>query len=238
MQSILKSILTMVFLLCATAATAQDGYTFIAQSFDGIGKAYMGREIASVMSHQGAPWLERPGREQQERTDKLIELLDLKPADYVADIGAGSGYFSFRMSKLVSKGFVFAVDVQQEMLSLIKDKIANGEGDNVIPVHSSTASPTLKENTIDLMLLVDAYHEFALPREMGLAMFKALKPGGRIALAEYRAEDPSVPIKELHKMTEAQARMEMAAVGLEWISTDSTSLPWQHLMIFTKPAVQ
>ena len=237
MRLILKSILTVV-LIFAAPASAQDGYTHIAQSFDGIGKAYMGREIASVMSHQGAPWLERPQREQQERTDKLIELLNLKPTDYVADIGAGSGYFSFRIGKLVPNGFVYAVDIQEEMLSIIKDKIATGESDNVIPVHSSTASPTLKENTIDFMLLVDAYHEFSLPREMGLAMFKALKPGGRIALVEYRAEDPTVPIKELHKMTEAQAKMEMAAVGLGWISTDSASLPWQHLMIFAKPAPQ
>ncbi len=238
MRSMLRSLLAVILLTVPGVVAAQDGYKHTAQSFDGIGKSYMGREIASVMSHQGSPWLERPQREQQERTDKLIELLNLKPSDYVADIGAGSGYFSFRMSKLVPRGFIFAVDIQPEMLSLIEDKIANGEGDNVIPVHSSTASPKLKENTIDLMLLVDAYHEFSLPREMGQGMYKALKPGGRIALVEYRAEDASVPIKELHKMTEAQAKLEMAAVGLEWVSTDSTSLPWQHLMIFRKPRTE
>ena len=238
MRSVLCPFFALAFLVFAGTATAQDGYKYIAQSFDGIGKSYMGREIASVMSHQGAPWLERPQREQQERTDKLIELLNLKPTDYVADIGAGSGYFAFRMGKLVPKGFVFAVDIQAEMLGLIEDRIANGEGDNVIPVHSSTASPKLKENTIDLMLLVDAYHEFSLPREMGIGMYRSLKPGGRIVLVEYRAEDPSVPIKTLHKMTEAQAKLEMAAVGFEWVSTDSTSLPWQHLMIFRKPSAK
>ncbi len=238
MHLMLRSIVAAVVLVSAGAAAAQDGYTNIAQSFDGIGKAYMGREIASFMSHEGAPWLERPGREQQERTDKLVELLDIKPTDYVADIGAGSGYFSFRLSKRVPKGYVFAVDIQEEMLALIKDKIATGEGDNVIPVHGSTAGPKLKENTIDLMLLVDAYHEFSLPREMGQAMYKSLKPGGHLALVEYRAEDASVPIKELHKMTEAQAKLEMAAVGLEWVSTDSTSLPWQHLIIFRKPSAE
>ena len=235
MKLILRPLFALVVVIFAGTATAQDGYKYIAQSFDGIGKSYMGREIASVMSHQGAPWLERPQREQQERTDTLIALLNLKPTDYVADIGAGSGYFAFRMGKLVPKGYVFAVDIQTEMLGLIKDRIANGEGNNVIPVHSSTASPKLKENTIDIMLLVDAYHEFSLPKEMGVGMFKSLKPGGRIALVEYRAEDASVPIKTLHKMTETQAKLEMAAVGFEWISTDSTSLPWQHLMIFRKP---
>jgi ubiquinone/menaquinone biosynthesis C-methylase UbiE len=238
MRLMMRSSLALAAVLCASIASAQDGYTNIAQSFEGIGKAYMGREIANFMSHLGAPWLERPQREQQERTDKLVELLDLKPTDYVADIGAGSGYFSFRLSKLVPKGYVFAVDIQPEMLAIIKDRIATGEGDNVVPVHGSTAGPRLKENTIDLMLLVDAYHEFALPREMGLSMFKSLKPGGLIALVEYRAEDSSIPIKELHKMTEAQARKEMSAAGLKWVSTDSTSLPWQHLMIFTKPVVQ
>jgi ubiquinone/menaquinone biosynthesis C-methylase UbiE len=230
--------LILVVGFCSAATAAEDGYTYIAQSFDGIGKAYMGREIASFMSHHGAPWLERPQRERQERTDKLMELLELKPTDYVADIGAGSGYFSFRMSRRVPKGHVFAVDIQLEMLSMIKDRIATGEGDNVTPVHGSTGGLRLKKNTIDFMLLVDAYHEFSLPREMGLSMFRALKPGGRVTLVEYRAEDSSIPIKELHKMTEAQAKLEMAAVGFEWVSTDSTSLPWQHLMIFTKPTIQ
>jgi ubiquinone/menaquinone biosynthesis C-methylase UbiE len=235
MRSALKGVLAAICVMTATVVIAQDGYEFVPKSFDGIGKAYMGREIAQVMSYQGAPWLERPNREQQERTDILVNLLNIKSTDYIADIGAGSGYFSFRMAKLAPKGYVFAVDVQEEMLALIKDKIATGEGDNVIPVHGSTASPKLKESTIDLMLLVDVYHEFSMPREMGLAMLKALKPGGRLALVEYRAEDPTVPIKELHKMTEAQARLEMDAVGFEWVSTDSMSLPWQHLMIFKKP---
>ena len=238
MRLIRRSLIGLAFIFCASAAVAQDGYTHIAQSFEGIGKAYMGREIANFMSHHGAPWLERPQREQQERTGKLIELLELKPTDYVADIGAGSGYFSFRMSKLVPRGHVFAVDIQPEMLAIIEDKIATGEGDNVTPVHGSIARPRLKENTIDVMLLVDAYHEFSLPQEMGLSMFRSLRPGGRLALVEYRAEDSSIPIKELHKMTEAQAKREMAAAGFKWVSTDSTSLPWQHLMIFTKPIVQ
>lgn len=235
MRLIQRSLINLVFVFCASGALAQDGYTHTAQSFEGIGKAYMGREIANFMSHLGAPWLERPQREQEERTDKLIELLNLKPTDYVADIGAGSGYFSFRMSKLVPKGYVFAVDIQKEMLAIIEDKIVTGEGDNVAPVHGSIAHPRLKESTIDVMLLVDAYHEFSLPREMGLAMFRSLKPGGRLVLVEYRAEDPSIPIKELHKMTEVQARLEMTAAGFEWVSTDSTSLPWQHFMIFKKP---
>ncbi len=238
MRKMLWPFLALTLLVSGPVYAADDGYTFTAPSFDGIGKAYMGREIANFMSHEGAPWLERPEREQEERTDKLIELLDLKPTDFVADIGAGSGYFSFRMSKILTRGYVFAVDIQKEMLAIIEDRVAAGEGDNVIPVHGSTARPRLKDNTIDVMLLVDAYHEFSFPKEMGEAMFKSLKPGGRLILVEYKAEDPSVPIKTLHKMTEAQARREMAAVGFEWVSTDSTSLPWQHFMVFTKPPVQ
>ncbi|MEQ9448918.1 MAG: class I SAM-dependent methyltransferase, partial [Rhodospirillaceae bacterium] len=239
MRTTLRIVLTSVLLSIGAVAIAQDNhYKDTPPSLDGIGKSYMGREIAHVMGHQGAAWLERPNREEQERTDTLIGMLDLEPTDRVADIGAGSGYFSFRIAELVPKGYVYAVDVQQEMLDIIKSKIAAGEADNVIPVHGSTAGPRLKENTIDLILLVDAYHEFSLPREMGEGMFKALKPGGRLALVEYRAEDPSVPIKDLHKMTEALAKKEMAAVGFQWVSTDSTCLPWQHFMIFTKPQGQ
>jgi ubiquinone/menaquinone biosynthesis C-methylase UbiE len=214
--------------------TNTNGYTNTALSLDGIGKAYMGREIAAVMGYQGAAWLERSSRVEEEGTDKLLPLLKLKPTDVVADIGAGTGYFSFRISPLVPQGKVYANDIQKEMLDIIAARKAKGEGANVVTVQGGIGDPKLPPNSIDVILMVDVYHEFSFPREMGLAMAKALKPGGRIALVEYRGEDPSVPIKELHKMTEAQAKKEMAAVGLRWVSTDSTSLPWQHLMIFTK----
>jgi SAM-dependent methyltransferase len=217
---------------CIAAAT-DDGYAVTAPSFDGIGKSYMGREIAFVMGHEGAPWLERASRVEEEGTDKLVPLLGLRPADAVADIGAGTGYFSFRMSKAVPNGKVYAEDVQPEMLAFIKQRQARGEGANIVTVLGDITDPKLPPGSIDLILLVDAYHEFSYPREMGQAMVRALKPGGRIALVEYRGEDPAVPIKELHKMTEVQAKKEMAALGLTWQHTDET-LPWQHVMFFTK----
>jgi ubiquinone/menaquinone biosynthesis C-methylase UbiE len=237
MRLFLKAAVTamIVSLASVSGALSQDGYTNTAMSLDGIGKAYMGREIAAVMGYQGAGWLERSTRVQEEGTDKLVPLLNLKPTDVVADIGAGTGYFSFRISPLVPQGKVYANDIQKEMLDIIAARKAKGEGANVITVHGGVDDPKLPANSIDLMVLVDVYHEFSYPREMGQAMVRALKPGGRIALVEYRGEDDTVPIKEVHKMTEAQAKREMAAVGLTWVSTDSKTLPWQHLMIFTKP---
>ena len=203
-------------------------------SRDGIGKRYMGREISHVMGHQGARWLERPERERQERTDLLISELGLRPTDIVADIGAGTGYFVFRISPLVPQGQVLGVDIQQEMLDMMESRAA-GTVDNVSTVLGTITDINVPDNSVDLILLVDAYHEFSHPREMGRSMFRALKPGGRIALVEYRAEDPTVPIKPLHKMSQEQAIREMAALGLRWVAT-SDRLPQQHLMFFAKPA--
>ena len=236
MRAFFKVILAAAVLLAVPLHAAEDknGYANTGLTLDGIGKSYMGREIAQVMGYQGAEWLERPERQREEGTDKLLPLLGLKPTDIVADIGAGSGYFSFRMAKLVPQGKVYAQDIQEEMLALVQQKKGKGEGPNVIPTLGGINDPRLPANAIDLILLVDVYHEFSMPREMGFAMAKALKTGGRIALVEYRGEDDSVPIKDVHKMTEAQARKEMAAVGLRWVSTDSKSLPWQHVMIFEK----
>jgi ubiquinone/menaquinone biosynthesis C-methylase UbiE len=218
--------------LCA-AAFAGDYYVLTAPSHDGIGKSYMGREIAQVMGHEGAQWLERASREQEESTNKLVGLLGLSPTDVVADVGAGTGYFSFRMSKAVTRGRVYAEDIQPEMLAIIKERQKKGEGPNVVTVLGTITDPKLPADSLDLILLVDAYHEFSFPREMGEAMVRALKPSGRIALVEYRGEDSSIPIKDLHKMTEAQARKEMAALGLTWQRTNE-SLPWQHVMLFRK----
>jgi ubiquinone/menaquinone biosynthesis C-methylase UbiE len=204
-------------------------------SRDGTGKFYMGREIAHVMGHQGADWLERPEREREEGTNLLVDNMDLKPADVVADIGAGTGYMSFRMAKKVTEGKVLAVDIQQEMLDLLTAKAKQLGVKNVEPVLGNIDDPKLPANGVDVALFVDAYHEFSHPREMMDAIVRALKPGGRVVLVEYRAEDPNVPIKPLHKMTESQAKREMAAVGLVYLQT-KRMLPWQHLMIFQKPA--
>ncbi len=219
------------------AAYAADVYTSIAPSSDGIGKVYMGREIAQVMGHQGVSWLERSERAEEEGTEVLIKNLALKPTDAVADIGAGTGYFSFRLAAKVPAGKVFAVDIQQEMLDIIEQRKSAGQVKNVVGVLGTERDPKLPENAIDLILMVDAYHEFNFPREMGEAMVRALKPGGRIALVEYRAEDDAVPIKRLHKMTQAQAKKEMTALGLKWVQTKD-ALPWQHLMLFEKPTVK
>lgn len=202
---------------------------------DGIGKFYLGREIAQVMGHQGAAWLERPSRVQEEQPDRVIEGLKLRSTDVVADIGAGTGYFSFRLSAQVPDGKVFAVDVQPEMLDILNFLQQESQIQNVEPVLGSETDPHLPSESIDLALMVDAYHEFAYPQEMMQNIYAALKPGGRVALVEYRGENPLVPIKGLHKMTQRQVRKEMQAIGLVWLETQKF-LPQQHLMIFQKPA--
>lgn len=211
-----------------------DRYTAVRASRDGIGKVYMGREISHVMGHLGAGWLERPTREREERTDLLIESLPLESDDVVADIGAGTGYFSIPIARRVPEGRVLAVDIQQEMLDIIEERKRNGAPANIEPVLGTITDPNLPANAVDLVLLVDAYHEFSHPYEMGSAMAEALKPGGRIILIEYRVEDPTVPIKPLHKMSEAQSIREMEAIGLEHVRTEAF-LPQQHFMVFEKP---
>lgn len=210
-------------------------YTFSPPSRDGIGKVYLGREISQVMGHRGAGWLERSTRVREERTDLLIDALPLEADDVIADIGAGTGFFSFPMARRVPEGRVLAVDIQPEMLRIIEARRARGDGDNVETVQGSITDPGLPEGEVDLILLVDAYHEFSHPAEMGRAMADALAPDGRLVLIEYRAEDPSVMIKSLHKMSEAQARLEMEALGLQWERTE-TFLPQQHFMVFRRPA--
>jgi precorrin-6B methylase 2 len=201
---------------------------------DGIGKFYMGREIAVVMGHQGAGWLERPSRENEERPSQVAIALNLKPTDIVADIGAGTGYLSFLIAPLVPQGKVLAVDIQPEMLDIIDFLKKEKNVANVEPVLGRVSSPNLSDESVDLALMVDAYHEFEYPKEMLAGVVKALKPGGRVVLIEYRGENPFILIKALHKMTQTQVRKEMSAVGLRWLETKSL-LPQQHLMVFEKP---
>lgn len=201
---------------------------------DGIGKFYQGREISHVMGHRGAAWLERSSREREERTDLLIDALPLEPDHVVADVGAGTGYFSFPMAERVPDGRVLAVDIQPEMLALIEERRDSLGVTNVETVLGRIDDPALPTGEVDLILIVDAWHEFSHPHEMGLGMALALKPGGKLVLIEYRMEDPSVPIKRLHKMSEAQARKEMDGLGLRWVRTESF-LPQQHFMVFEKP---
>lgn len=216
-----------------TQADSARYYRYRNAAYDGTGKVYLGREISQVMGHLGAEWLERPEREQEERTDLLLDALDLKPTDIVADIGAGTGYFTFRIAPKVPQGKVVAVDIQQEMIDFLNQNKQKNKAPNVEAVLGTITNPKLASNSIDMALLVDAYHEFSHPREMMEAIVKALKPAGRVVLVEYRAEDPKVPIKEHHKLSVAQATREMKAVGLRLLRNDKR-LPQQHVMIFTK----
>lgn len=201
---------------------------------DGIGKFYMGREIAQVMGHLGAGWLERPEREKEEAPKKLLKALKLKSGDYVADVGAGTGYYTFPMAEQVGKeGKVFAVDIQPEMLAYIRQKMRTLKVNNVVPVKGTITDPKLPKNSIDMILLVDVYHEFSHPYEMVEAMTASLKVGGRLIFVEYRAEDLSVPIKPLHKMTEKQVIKEMVPHPLKHVETIG-DLPWQHILVFEK----
>ena len=199
----------------------------------GIGKFYMGREISFVMGHQAAGWLNRPGRIREEMPDEVVANMGLEPDHVVADIGAGSGYFSFRIAKLVPEGRVMAVDIQPEMLEIIETRKAEEGVSNIEGVKGEVDDPNLAPNSIDAAIMVDAYHEFSHPFEMINGLYEALRPGGRIFLLEYRGEDASVPIRPLHKMTQEQVRKEMAVFGLEWSET-LDFLPWQHMMVFTK----
>lgn len=200
----------------------------------GTGKFYQGREIAHVMGYAGANWLERPERVAEEQPDQVVEQMKLKPTDIVADVGAGTGYFAFRISRVVTKGKVFAVDIQREMLDVIEERKAKLKADNVIAVRSAEQDVKLPENSVNVVLMVDVYHEFAFPYEMMQSIIKALKPGGRVVQIEYRGEDPEVPIKRTHKMTVQQARKEMEFVGLRWQETKAF-LPQQHFLVFEKP---
>src|SRR5437867_958201 len=201
---------------------------------NGIGKFYMGREIAHVMGHQAADWLERPEREKEERPSLAIEALKLQPGQAVADIGAGTGYYTWRMAKLVGdKGVVYAVDIQPEMLELLTNKMAELNVRNVKPVLGTIKDPNLPRGGVDRVLMVDVYHEFDYPYEMAEAICRALKPGGRVVFVEFRGEDPDVPIKRVHKMTEAQVRKEMSVLPLEWVETNEV-LPRQHIIVFKR----
>ena len=211
-------------------------YTTGRASPDGIGKRYLGREIAHVMGWQGAAWLERQERQQEERTDLLLAALDLEPGMVVADIGAGTGYLSRKMARVVAPaGKVLAVDVQPQMLALLRDTARQQGLRNIEPSLGTETDVGLAPDTVDLAVLVDVYHELAYPYEVLASIVRALKPDGRVAFVEYRAEDPNVPIKTLHKMSEAQVRREAERQPLEWVRTVE-SLPWQHVVVFRKMA--
>jgi ubiquinone/menaquinone biosynthesis C-methylase UbiE len=217
-----------------TGTASADVYQTGRASRDGIGKFYMGREISHVMGHQGAGWLERPDREREERTDLLISNLPIDSNSVVADVGSGTGYFSLPMAAIAKNGTVYAADLQPEMLEIVSSRALSMGLSNIVAVQATETDPMLPANSVDMVLLVDAYHEFNQPFEVMSAIYSSLKPGGQVVLIEYRAEDPRVPIKPLHKMSQEQAILELSKVGLEWQETLDI-LPQQHFMIFTKP---
>ena len=233
---------------CADGVTAKDGkqrknprYSFQADHDpNGIGKFYLGREIAHVMGYgpggSGARWLERTSREREEKLSLMVKSLKLRPGDVIADIGAGSGVISVLMAEQVGpQGMILAVDVQQKMLDRLAARCKKLGVTNVKPIKGTVKSPKLKPNSIDLALFVDVYHEFKFPYEMMLEISKALKPGGRAVFVEYRMEDETVPIKLVHKMTQAQVRKEIGQLefALKWKKTIGV-LPWQHIIIFER----
>jgi len=237
-----KPAVVLLLLLHALALPAAAGepatsrYTAVPASPDGIGKVYLGREIAKVMSFHGADWLERPERIEEERPDLLLSALDLKAGMTVADIGAGTGYYSWRMAQRVGgRGTVYAVDIQPEMIKLLEQQMSKGGAANVKAVLGTLTDPGLPPASIDLALMVDVYHELEYPHEMLAAIVRALKPGGRLVLVEFRGGDAAVPIKPLHTMTEAQVRKEVAVHALPWVET-ARNLPWQNAVVFRKPS--
>ncbi len=234
------------FVLCLVLALASGTPPVTAQEFagryrtvpaevDGIGKVYLGRHIAGVMGWQGAAWLERDEREREERSDLLLPMLKLKPGAVVADVGAGTGYYSRRLANLVGpRGRVYAVDVQPEMVAMLRSLARKRGLGQLTPVLGAVDDVKLPAASLDMAIMVDVYHELEFPYEVLASIVRALRPGGEVVFVEYRAEDARVPIKALHKMSEAQVRREAEAQALVWDRTEN-ALPWQHVVFFRKP---
>jgi len=238
-RSVSAAVLAVLLLCTATLVLADSGkpgerYSRVPAGADGIGKRYMGRDIAGVMGWQGAAWLEREEREREERTDLLVTALQLKPGMVVADIGAGTGYLARRMAPAVMPGGkVLAVDVQPEMVAMLQSTVRQSGLTQIQPLLGAEDDVRLPPSSVDLAIMVDVYHELAFPYEVLGSIVRALKPGAQLVFVEYRAEDPQVPIKALHKMSEVQIKREAAAHALVWDRTVGT-LPWQHLVVFRK----
>lgn len=201
-------------------------------------KEYKGREIAQTMHYLGAPWLTRESREREEDCKTMLAALNVKPGDVVCDLGCGNGFYTLKLAQLVGeKGRVLAVDIQREMLGLLKDRAAEEKITNIEPLLGTLIDPKLPAANVDLVLLVDVYHEFSHPEQMLAAIRKSLKPTGRVALVEFRAEDPNVPIKPLHKMSKSQIMKEFPPNGFKLVE-EFDKLPWQHLMFFQRDTTE
>jgi ubiquinone/menaquinone biosynthesis C-methylase UbiE len=225
--------LLVVLTVTLCAAVADPSYTTGPKTRDGLGKYYFGREIAHYMTHEGAPWLDRPERDQEERPDLVMAALALRPGEVAADVGCGTGYFTWRMAQAVGEtGRIYGVEIQPEMLDRLGVAMKQRGIGNVAGILGAPDDPRLPA-PVDLVLMVDVYHELSHPAEMMAAICRQMKPGGRMVFVEYRGEDPAVPIKPLHKMTVAQLKKELAALPLDHVATIET-LPRQHVLIFRK----
>jgi SAM-dependent methyltransferase len=238
MKNILLSIIFITYFLTTYKSIAQQNnldlkYTYKRGDFNGIGKWYLGREIAYVMGYQGINWLERSEREKEENVSRLIKNMGININDIIADVGAGSGYHAFKMAPLAEKGLIYAVDIQPEMLDVIEKKKRSTKILNIETILGSEKSINLPKNSVDKILMIDVYHEFSYPIEMIESIKNALNPEGQLFLIEYRGEDSAVPIKKIHKMTEKQSVLEMEAAGLK-LKGNIDNLPWQHCMVFEK----
>lgn len=200
---------------------------------DGIGKWYMGREIAHTMCTAHAGWLDRPEREWEEQPRRMVQRMGIAPTDIVADIGCGTGHHTLLMAEYATKGKVYAVDIQPGMLDSVFTRSMALGLDNVEVMLGTEQDPRLAKDRLDKVLMVDVYHEFAFPREMMTAIVASMRPGARLFLVEFRGEDDRVPIKALHRMHRAQAVREMEAAGLEF-DRSWNGLPWQHFLVFRK----
>lgn len=191
-----------------------------------------GRQIAPVMSYEGAEWLDRPEREIEERPSLAIAALDIRPGQVVADVGAGSGYYTERLARQVGPdGRVYATDIQPEMLAMLERRMKRARLENVELVLSTDVDPRLPDSAFDLVLMVDVYHELARPQEVLRNLRRSLKPDGRLVLIEYRKESRWVPIREEHKMSVKEARLELEAEGYRFDRVIDV-LPWQHILVF------
>lgn len=211
----------------------QYNYTYKSRSADGTGKFYANREIAQVMGSDGAAWLDRKDREKEENSNLAIEKMGLMSTSVVADIGAGTGYFTFKIAKKVPEGKVYAVEIQDDLIRYLNNEKNESGTTNVEVIKGDLKSPNLPDTAIDLAILIDVYHEFQYPKEMMHNINKALKNNGKILLLEYRAEDPKIPILPLHKMSVNQLNKEMLSNGFK-LSYDGEFLPVQHFLLYQK----
>lgn len=198
---------------------------------------YMGRRVARTMGHEGADWLTRDTREREERCSLMLANLGVKRGMTICDMGCGNGYYSLQLAQMTGeKGLVVGVDVQPEMLNLLRERMEDNGIENIIPILGSFHNPRLPDNMIDMILMVDVYHEFSHPEPMLAAMRKSLKPDGVLVFLEYRKEDRKVPIKPLHKMSKRQVDKELTANGFKLVKSFD-KLPWQHMLFYGKDDV-